>query len=163
MTPRRTLFVFALWAFFATGCDSNDDSGDDRPDRVILTEVTVEEFPDRNPDGDRWDEGTDPSDADLYFDLLDADTDQVLASGIDDEFANVDNDDTPLVWDANYESTSFGRPLVIVLYDRDPTNNDDYLGETREFDFAEAANDDFRRTLTVTGDDIEIRLRLEWE
>ena len=162
MMISRSLLAITFGAILFVGCDSNDNNDDGPPNRVTITEVVINEFPDRN-EGERWDGGVIPSNADVYFLLRNADNDNVLIDTDGDNFQDVEIGDAPLAWDTDYRTTDFRRPLYIELYDEDPTNEDDFMGDTEDFNLGEAADDNFRRTMTVTGDGISILLRLEWD
>lgn len=158
MTYPRTLLTLTLGAFVFVGCDSNDDNND-RIDRVRITEVSITEFPCDTPNGDDWDGGLTP-DPDIYYVLFNADNDDELDSTDGDEFSNTECGDI-ISWDTDYSSRDFDRPLIIELYDEDPTSDDDFMGATREFDLNESFD---QPTLTVGGPDgVSVRLRLEWE
>ena len=60
-----TLFVLVI-----AGCDSNSAATDDFT-RVVITEVSIESWPIRQPNGDRWD-GFPTENPDLYFDIVDS-------------------------------------------------------------------------------------------
>lgn len=157
MIPFRILCLLTLSAFVFVGCDSGENG--DTIDRVTITSVEINEFPEEEPGGGDWDGGLTPN-PDIYYILYDDDTGSELDNADGDNFSDVDNGDLPLIWDGDYTSRDLDRPLAIELYDEDPTNEDDFMGSTDVF----RLNDAFDRpTLIVTGPEISILLRLEWD
>ena len=173
---------FALPALGLAACDSNTDRP---PRRAIVTAVQIDDGPLRDVNGNAWD-GAGGGGPEIYFRLFYADTDFRTRPGDDvlnprdDRFVvntldpaqpwvnDTEGIDFPLVWtvDGGFEVRDFQESYRVVLYDYDPTNEDDPMISTRTFTFAEAAPDiaDGREdTIVLDGvgaDETLVRVRL---
>lgn len=169
------------------GCDS---AGDGPPTRAVITSVQIDDGPLRDDDGNLWD-GTAGGGPDVYFRLFFADEDFIgepgrdLLNPRDDAFVvnvatpgvpyvdDVSGNDFPLIWDVDggFEVRGLDEPYRIVLYDYDPTTEDDPMISTRTFTLDEAAPDrvDGRtETIVLDGegsarDRVLVRLRVRYE
>ena len=188
MRPFATLsrLAFAV-VLVASGCDT---VGEGPPLRAVVTSVQVDDAPLRDDDGNLWD-GSVGGGPDVYFRLFFADEDFLAEPGRDllnprdDAFVvntaapgvpHVDNTGDrsfPLIWDIDggFEVRGFDEPYRIVLYDYDPTTEDDPMISTRTFTFAEAAPervDGRTETIVLDGEGaarerVLVRLRVRYE
>ena len=166
------------------------DSQDGPPRRAVLTAVQIDDAPLLDVNRDRWD-GAGGGGPEIYFrlfyadedfirdpgrDLLNPRDDRFVANAFDPEtpwYDDVAPTDFPLIWDVQggFELRDLDEPFRLVLFDYDPTTQDDPMISTRVFTFAEAAPDrtDGRDdTVVLEGegadrDRILVRLRVRYE
>ena len=159
--------LLALTLLPLAACDTGDPSDPDDYRRAVITSVTIEAVPARQPDGSAWD--NDPtgitSDPDLFFDLLDGGGLLVYTTEEEDQ-ANVDQSDLPVSWSPSPGITfnQFNRTLLFEVYDKDP-NSVDFMAETESFTLQELADLGFRTFVSLESSDGEtvVTVRLRWE
>ena len=186
-TPLRALALVAAPLLLAA-CDSASTGG--APRRAVITAVQVDDAPLVAANGNSWD-GSGGGGPEIYFRLFYADTDFLSRPG--DDVLNPRDDgyvvntfnpnqawvddvrasDFPLVWDVDggFEVRNLRDEYRVVLYDYDPTTEDDAMISTRTFTFAEQAPDraDGREdTIVLEGigadeNQVQVRLRVRYE
>ena len=169
-----------------------DTAGTDRaPRRAIVTAVQVDDAPLREvATGNEWD-GAGGGGPEVYFRLFFADEDyqtnpdRDVLNPRDDLFVvnrstpgtpyyeNVFGSLFPLVWsvDGGFEVRGLQDEYRVVLYDYDPTTDDDPMISTRTFTFSEQAPefvDGAEDTIVLDGvgadeDRVRVRLRVVYE
>ncbi len=157
----RTLLVLLLVLPIAA-CSSNDPTVDDF-NRVVITEVNIESWPIRNPNGDRWD-GFPTEDPDLYFDLVDSGG-QLLFTTEDDDASNVGDNDAGPQWITDIPFTNFNRTLHFEICDSDG-NDCEFMDETEPFSLMTLADQGFRTfyaSNSANGLATVVTIRLRWE
>ena len=167
---RRYLLVALLVLPFAA-CDSSDPMGNEIR-TVFITEIEIEQAPLTRPDGSDWDDhilgiGNEP---DIYFDLINADTFGITESTLGEDFANVDNQDFPLVWlyDPGIDFAFFSTSLAFRIWDsddkNDPTESDE-MGITQAFTIQQLIDSGSPSLFTIQSASglISVRIRLRYE
>jgi len=151
-----TLFVLVI-----AGCDSNSAATNDFT-RVVITEVNVESWPIRKPNGDRWD-GFPTENPDIYFDIVDSGGQLIFTTEDDDESDVGDNDIGPQ-WQPDIQFNNFNRTLHFEIWDSD-SNDDDFMGETESFSLMDLADRGFLTFVSVQSMDqvTIVTARLQWE
>lgn len=142
-------------------CDSNSaESGDFN--RVIITEVNIESWPTRKPNGDRWD-GQPTADPDLYFELRDSGG-QILQDFHDENARDVGDNEIGPQWLTNFVFDNFNRTLHFRVCDSDG-DDCDVMADTESFSFMDLADQGFRTFLSLESEDeiTIVTVRLQWE
>lgn len=165
---------FALLLLVASLTLSACDSGMPNPNdirRVFITQISIDDAPLFQPDGERWDGGILPSGPDLYVELVNDDTGTLVESYDGADFSDVDTQDFPLIYDLGtvdfpeIEFTRFSTSLAFDVYDEDPTTEDDYIGSTEAFnlqDLIDSGLPNFVRLESADGE-IQISFRLRYQ
>ncbi|NNF57397.1 MAG: hypothetical protein HKN04_04075 [Rhodothermaceae bacterium] len=169
MRSRLTLLLLAC-LLPLSACDTQDPDPNN-VQRVFITEVRIVDAPLLRPDGDDWDSlGGNP---DIYVELVNATSGNIIESYRDENFSNVGDNDFPLVYDLGMglpeiEFNSFNGVLAFDMYDEDPQltkGDDDYMGSTEEFtlrDIIDSGTPQFV-SLTSANSDIVIRITLDYD
>ncbi len=179
---RRSLLLVAA-PLLLSACDTTRDRP---PRRAIVTAVQIDDAPLRDPaSGSEWD-GAGGGGPEVYFRLLYADESTTSRGALnprDDRFVlnqrtpgqpwvdDTRGSDFPLVWavDGGFEVRDLRDSFRVALYDYDPTTEDDLMGVTQAFTFADGAPDiaDGREdTIILDGTDqslVRVRLRVRYE
>lgn len=154
-------FLVALIALPIAACNSGDPTVDDFR-RVVITEVAVESWPIRKPNGDRWD-GFPTENPDIYFDIVDSGGQLIFTTEDDDESNVGDNDPGPR-WVTDIQFNNFNRTLNFEVWDSD-TDDDDFMGETESFSLIDLADRGFLTFVSTESTDqiTVVTARLRWE
>ena len=182
---RLPLLALVAAPLLLTACDTNQDRA---PRRAIITAVQIDDAPLRDAaNGNEWD-GAAGGGPEVYFRLLNADESATSPGTLnprDDSFVlnqttpgqawvdDVSGVDFPLVWavDGGFEVRNLRDAFRVALYDYDPLDSDDLMGETEVFTFADdapAIADGREDTIVLDGvglggDQVRVRLRVRYE
>lgn len=143
------------------GCDSNSAATGEFT-RVVITEVNIESWPTRKPNGDRWD-GFPTEDPDLYFELLDSGG-QILVDFHDENEPNVGDNEIGPQWLTDFVFENFNRTLHFRVCDSDGDQCDE-MGVTESFSLMDLADRGYLTFLSAqSADQVTIvTARLRWE
>lgn len=161
MTIRLFACLLLISLLPLSACDSGDPANQN-PRRVVITEVNIEAWPLRKPNGDQWDSFP-TADPDLYWNLVD-NGGQLLHTTEDDDASNVGDDDIGPQWLPELQFTNFNRTLGFEVWDSD-TNDDDFMGATETFSLQTFADQGYRTFASIESDDgqVIVTIRLRWE
>ena len=159
---RHSLLLLLIFSLAACDSGGSDEEGPIR--RAVITDVTVEAFPDERPDGSAWDSDLSglTSDPDVYFELYDEDGDLIYTT-VSDEESNVDSG--PVEWelDPGITFNRFDQMLLVQVFDKDPSG-EELMAETETFTLATLVEQErtFITLESANGDTIvTVRLRYE--
>lgn len=155
------------------GCDCPEGySGTDcstqiTPSSITILRVNVKKFPDRKPNGDRWDTGLfgiGDSDADIFFTIENDDFEEIYQSSTYYEDASGLGTEYPFTLEPPLTINSVNSIYVLWLKDYDGSSSDYDLMSYVIFQPYNASLDGFpsTRTITNTIDTFEIDLTVEY-
>lgn len=155
------------------GCDCPEGySGTDcstqiTPSSITILRVNVKKFPDRKPNGDRWDTGLfgiGGSDADLQLDILNANGNVIyISEALVDRASSGNCDDTNYFFPAvQLSGEQISSQLTFALYDEDP-NDWEFMGGW-QIGGLYSSNNGFPDTITIgeCSDNIVFEVELDY-